>query len=159
MCKNLVKNLSSKYEQKLLDATTNPLKTASKRPISKWWKQQVICLGMRSQKRLQRPLKRMQSIRKNLNLTQQQRCLRKCTSHQKSDSKLFMKLNYYNHKYVVRMEQQKIKNYLNKTNDQTPKFGTREQVEVSDFTINAKHNQNSKMKFNTLMSNSSLCHQ
>ena len=68
-----------------------------------------------------------------------------------------MSFDYYNFKYITRMEQWKITNLLDKTNDQPQKFRIRNWVEVHDYANIGEYDSGSQIKFNTLMQKSSLC--
>ena len=61
----------------------------------------MICLKMTFQKKLQRLFQRVPTKRKkNRHKYQNQQAhLRKHTNHQKSGNKLFLKCDYYTHKY------------------------------------------------------------
>ena len=67
-----------------------------------------------------------------------------------------MNFDYYNHKYIRRMEYQKIKNLLDKTNDQPSKFRTREWVEVCDDS-NRIYQTSKQIKLYISMLKLSLC--
>ena len=105
--KNMEKNLSIKYGQKLLDTkkklATDALKSASKRAIQKTAKATGDLVGNKITRKLQRPPQKV-LVRIQKNLHNQQRFLRKYTYHQENGDKLVMNFNYYDYKYIARME-------------------------------------------------------
>ena len=67
-----------------------------------------------------------------------------------------MKFDYYNYKYIDRMEYQKITNLLLNTSNHSSKFRRKNLAEVNDdgFGLN---NPNKKIKFKTKILKLSLC--
>ena len=119
----------------------------------KWQRQQVIWFEIRQQKRLQRLLQKLLvRIQKYLcKYHNQQVYQRKYTEKRQSGSEWLASFDYYNFRYIARVDQWKITNLFDKTNDQPQKFRIRNWVEVNDYTNNGEYNPSSQIKFNTLI--------
>ena len=67
-----------------------------------------------------------------------------------------MKFDYYNYKYIDRMEYQKITNLLHNTDNHSSKFRRKNLAEVNDDG-SGLNNPNKKIKFKTTILKLSLC--
>ena len=67
-----------------------------------------------------------------------------------------MKFDYYNYKYIDRMEYQKITDLLHKTYNHSSKFRRKNLAEVND-DHSELNNPNKKIKFKTTILKLSLC--
>ena len=134
-------NQISKYEQKLFDSTKksamNALRTTLIRVIQKTEEttfdlvlnkiaEEITKTALKTTR--EDPSSSPSKIDGNISTVYQKRI----TYHQKADNKLFIKLNYYNYKYIARMKYQKIINLLQSINNQSSKFRIKSYDELND---------------------------
>ena len=134
IAKNISRNLSGKYSQKVLDHAKNvhqmSLKLIQKQQFKKQEKHLVIWLVITLLMKLRKLQKTHNNIiQRKLQMSIVKKYLKKDLYLQRKDRKLLMIRDYYDNKI---MEYQKIIDLLDNTPNQPSKFKTKNWVEIND---------------------------
>ena len=153
--KNMVKNLSNKYGQKLLDtakkSTTDAIKTASKKEIQKTAEATGNLIGNKIADKITNISKKSSKELQNNEANDESE-----TSKKRYILPEKKTTNYWWIKANIMMEYKKIMNFLDNASDQSSKFKTKNLVEINDDSRRT-YNTNKQIKFKTTMLKSILC--